>query len=146
MQLCSTISLERPDNTCVTIHCQGDGNLETIGLLLYTHYSDSVKLMELLQYGDIVQLGKNIQETVYLSDGRHPAVEYPYMNSLLKSINPFIYWYNYILRKDGRWYVVYDHLYEGYLTDVFENEGISFIELKDKSLSSINGNPIHHIN
>lgn len=126
MQLCSTISLELPDNKCITIQYQGDGNLDTVGLLLYNHYSDSIKLMELIKYGDIAEIGNTPEETIFLSESRHHPIEYPDMHSLLKSINPFIYWFNYIFRKDGRWYVVYDHIYEGYLTEVFENEGISF--------------------
>ena len=56
----STIGIEEPDGTIMSIYCHNDGYLSWNGVMLHVHYSEEAKLRELLDLGDISALGKNL--------------------------------------------------------------------------------------
>jgi hypothetical protein len=56
----STIAFENEDGTVFQISCHWDGYIEHNGRLLYEHWQDPVKILQLMQLGDLSSLGKEI--------------------------------------------------------------------------------------
>ena len=56
----STIALEYADGTVGQVYCHWDGYLENNGMILYKHYQDPFKVRELLDLGDISSLGREV--------------------------------------------------------------------------------------
>ena len=114
----STIALEFADSTVQQIYCHWDGYLEHNGQILQKHYSDPFKLRDLIDLGDMSSLAPNIgtqhafekapegECTFYKRDRNESGCE-------AKSFVDFQHYlvkhqyeeYEYILRKDGNWYV-----------------------------------------
>ena len=125
----STIALEYADGTIGQVYCHWDGYLDNNGKMLLEHYSDPFKLRDLLDLGDISSLGPNIgrkhpfsqfegdkadyeaamaegMTTFYGRDRGETGVE-------AKKFRDFDHYlrehqweeYEYILRRDGKWYV-----------------------------------------
>jgi hypothetical protein len=59
----STIAKRNPDGTITSIYCHWDGYPEGVGATLEKHYTDPVKIDELLDTGDLSVLDAEIGET-----------------------------------------------------------------------------------
>ena len=114
----STIALEYADGTIGQVYCHWDGYLSNNGKILFEHYQDPFKLRELIDLGDVSVLHANIGEkhdfneryedgcTFYGRDRGETGVG-------AKNFRDFDHYlrehqweeYEYILRKDGNWYV-----------------------------------------
>ena len=136
----STIALEYADGTVDQIYCHWDGYLDNNGKILFENYKDPFKVQRLMDLGDISSLGPNIGDkhdfdcphkygtpeyeawseakqkvcTFYGRDRNETGVG-------AKSFKDFEDYktnhqceeYEYILRKDGNWYVSqYDRPFE----------------------------------
>jgi hypothetical protein len=115
-----TIALELEDGTVQQVYCHWDNYLSNNGKILQEHYSDPFKIRELIDLGDLSVLHANIGEkhdfntnysegcTFYGRDRGETSVEarrFKNYEDYLKSAQ--FEEYNYILRRDGNWYVEY---------------------------------------
>jgi len=138
----STIALEFADGTVGQIYCHWDGYLEHNGQILFEHYQNPFKLQELIDLGDVSSLAPTIgtkhpfdnpagfstveyqaykdqfghMTTFYGRDRGEEGVSARYFVDFQDYLAHHQYEeYEYILRKDGRWYVKsYDT--DGYIT------------------------------
>lgn len=116
----STIAIERADNTVEQVYCHWDGYIEHNGKILQEHYRDPVKLQQLIDEGDLSSLGQNIVPTLeHTFDKPQTGVCVFYgrdrgeANTKKSTFADFDHYladhelqeYEYILRKDGVWYV-----------------------------------------
>ena len=104
----STIAMEFADGTVQQIYCHWDGYLEHNGKILFNHYVDPYKTRELIDMGGISSLCNTIEETkqgaYHFWRGEELRVE------KFKDFEDYVANhqyedYEYILRKDGHWYV-----------------------------------------
>jgi hypothetical protein len=115
-----TIALELEDGTVQQVYCHWDNYLSNNGKILQEHYSDPFKLRELIGLGDLSVLRTNIGEkhdfdtnyregcTFYGRDRGETGVEARrYENYEDYKQSAQFEEYNYILRRDGNWYVEY---------------------------------------
>ena len=126
----STIALEYADGTVHQIYCHWDGYLEGVGKTLLEHYMDPFKVRELMDLGDISNLGEVIGEqhpfsphSIGMSYDEHEE-KYGNMTTAygrdrgesgvasrkFSSYNDYVMShqseeYDYIFRTDGKWYV-----------------------------------------
>ena len=126
----STIALEFADGTVQQVYCHWDGYLEHNGKILQEHYSDPFKLRDLIDQGSISSLGKVVGNTHPFSpfEGETQKAQYEAAMAAgattfyardrgeelqVEKFNDFQDYlahhqyeeYDYILRKDGNWYV-----------------------------------------
>ena len=114
----STIALEYADGTIGQVYCHWDGYLSNNGQILFEHYQDPFKLRDLIDLGAVSVLHANIGEkhdfneqyedgcTFYGRDRGETGVG-------AKNFRDFDHYlrehqweeYEYILRKNGNWYV-----------------------------------------
>jgi len=104
----STIAMEFADGTVQQIYCHWDGYLEHNGKILFNHYVDPYKTRELIDMGGISSLCNTIEETkqgaYHFCRGEELRVEK--FNDFQDYLAHHQYEeYEYILRKDGHWYV-----------------------------------------
>ena len=122
-----TIALEFADGTVGMIYSHWDNYLSHNGKILFEHYQDPFKVRDLIDLGDLSSLGANIGEkhefdartqdcTFYGRDRGETGIEARYFDNFEDyAANHQTEEYEYILRKDGRWYVSsYDT--DGYIT------------------------------
>jgi len=127
----STIALEYADGTVGQVYCHWDGYLEHNGMLLYKHYSNPFILRDLMDLGDLSSLRatigvkhafsqfdlpkEDVEEFVKLTedmctfygrdrgeDGTGQRMFADYENYVRCHQHEE---YEYILRRDGQWYV-----------------------------------------
>jgi len=114
----STIALEFADQTVQQIYCHWDGYLEHNGKILQEHYSDPFKLRDLIDLGDMSSLGERIGTqhafdkapegvcTFYKRDRNESGCEAKsFVDFQHYLVNHQYEEYEYILRRDGNWYV-----------------------------------------
>jgi len=126
----STIALEFADGTVEQVYCHWDGYLEHNGKILAEHYSDPFKLRDLIDLGGLSSLRRDIGEKHAFSQFDLPKEEveafvkrtenmctfYARDRGERLSAHKFVDFqdylahhlyeeYEYILRKDGNWYV-----------------------------------------
>ena len=145
----STIALEFADGTVQQVYCHWDGYLENNGNILYNHYVDPFKLRDLIDLGDISSLGPNIGEKHDFDiPFKYGTPEYTAESDRRRQITTFygrdrgetgcearkfkdyadyranaqFEEYNYILRKDGNWYVEFYGKFDGLLKEAIEQE------------------------
>jgi len=146
----STIALEFADGTVQQVYCHWDGYLEHNGQILFEHYQDPFKLRDLIDLGDLSSLGSVIGNqhpfSPHFDEGSKVAYdaakEAGYCTFYgrdrgetgtgAKKFKDFADYvanhqyeeYEYILRKDGNWYVSkYDGPY-ALLKDAIEQEAL----------------------
>ena len=134
----STIALEYADGTVGQVYCHWDGYLEHNGMLLYKHYSNPFILRDLMDLGDLSSLRPTIGVKHAFSQFDLPAEEVEAFKTLTEDMCTFYgrdrgesgatqrmfksfddyaanhqhEEFEYILRKDGQWYVkAYDAPY-----------------------------------
>ena len=116
----STIALEYADGTVDQIYCHWDGYLSHNGELLRRHYQDPFKLQKMMQLGDLSSLHPELGEqhdfddraacegqcTFYGRDRGEKGVEAKRFRDFEDYKENHQYEeYEYILRRDGEWYV-----------------------------------------
>ena len=126
----STIALEFADGTVQQVYCHWDGYLEHNGAILFEHYKDPFKLRDLIDLGDLSSLGSVIGSkhpfsphgdgdqaaydaakeagycTFYGRDRGETGVAAKRFKDFADYVANHQYEeYEYILRKDGQWYV-----------------------------------------
>lgn len=147
----STIALEYADGTVDQIYCHWDGYLDNNGVILREHYMDPFKVQRLMDLGDLSSLGPNIGDKHDFdcpADIKYGTPEYEAWSSAKQEVCTFYgrdrgedgvgakrfknfeeyarehqrEEYEYILRKDGKWYVDFYGTDGEYLTleDAFE--------------------------
>ena len=134
----STIAMELQDGTVKQVYCHWDGYLSHNGQILFDNYSDQAKLQELISLGDISSLrpeigtkhpfgaleaGLGLKEyydlydhmtTFYGRDRDETGIEPKSFSSFEDYKNNMdSQEYDYIMRKDGMWYVGF---YLGFMT------------------------------
>lgn len=100
----SRIGVEQSDGTIRSIYCHFDGYLDGVGQTLLDHYSDSEKLNQLLDLGDLSSLGPQLdgKTVAYARDRGETDVDAQTSGSFeefLKLREEYTY-----LFSDGRWY------------------------------------------
>ena len=125
----STIALEFADGTVGKVYCHWDGYLDNNGKILFQHYQDPFKLRDLIDLGDISSLGISIGRKHAFSPFEGDKADYDAAmaegattfygrdrgetGTGAKKFKDFEDYkknhqyeeYEYILRKDGQWYV-----------------------------------------
>jgi hypothetical protein len=147
----STIALEFADGTVEQVYCHWDGYLEHNGKILQEHYSDPFKLRDLIDLGDLSSLRPTIGTKHAFSQFDLPKEEVEAFVKLTEdmctfygrdrgetgvSAKQFVDFqdylahhqyeeYEYILRRDGNWYVkCHDEPY-ALLTEAFIQSQVS---------------------
>jgi hypothetical protein len=127
----STIALEFADGTVEQVYCHWDGYLDNNGQILRDHYSDPFKLRDLIDLGDLSSLRPNIgtkhafsnldipqdQAAAYEAEHGESCTFYgrdrgetgcearKFKDFEDYKANHQTEEYEYILRRDGQWYV-----------------------------------------
>jgi len=114
----STIALEFADDTVGQVYCHWDGYLSHNGKILSENYSDPSKLRLLIDLGDLSVLAAEIGTrhdfetqikgvcTFYGRDRDESNTQAKYFENFEDyAANHQTEEYEYILRKDGQWYV-----------------------------------------
>ena len=123
----STIALEYADGTVGQVYCHWDGYLDNNGKILLKHYQDPFKLRTLMDLGDLSSLRPSVGVQHSFDDrdaGENECTFYGRdrgeSGTEAKTFKDFADYaenhqheeYEYILRKDGNWYVkAYDRPY-----------------------------------
>jgi len=133
----STIALEFADGTVEQVYCHWDGYLEHNGKILAEHYSDPFKLRDLIDLGGLSSLRKDIGEkhafsqfdlpkeeveafvkrtenmcTFYARDREEKLIVHKFVDFQDYLAHHSYEEYEYILRRDGNWYVKQDNEFE----------------------------------
>lgn len=121
----STIAIEHRDGTIEQVYCHWDGYLDHNGRLLLEHWTDPVKVCQLISMGDLSVLGAVIGDEWSVIRAQHepltkfeePCTFYgrdlKQEDASSKKFKDFSDYaqnhhyqeYEYILRRDGKWYV-----------------------------------------
>lgn len=145
----STIALEYADGTVDQIYCHWDGYLSNNGKILAENYKDPFKLQRLMDLGDVSSLGPDIGDKHdFEIPFKYGTPEYVAESDRRREITTFYgrdrgetgvsarrfkdfadyrsnaqsEEYNYILRKDGNWYVEFYGEFDGLLVEAIERE------------------------
>ena len=133
----STIALEFADGTVEQVYCHWDGYLSNNGQILLRHYSDPFKLQRLIDLGAISSLGPEIGEKqdfdkrdthndnwslIYARDRGEDLVKHKFKDFADYRANAQSEEYNYILRRDGKWYVEFYGEFDGLLEQAIMDE------------------------
>ncbi len=151
----STIALEYADGTVDQIYCHWDGYLDNNGQLLLQNYMDPFKVRSLMDLGDLSSLGPNIgdkhdfdcpfpygtpEQKQWTEDKREVTTFYGrdrgetgtgarrFKDYADYRENAQSEEYNYILRRDGKWYVEFYGDFDGLLTEAFEHKAMEEAE------------------
>ena len=151
----STIALEYADGTVDQVYCHWDGYLDNNGRILFDNYQDPFKVQRLMDLGDVSSLGPNIGDkhdfdcpfaygtpeytkwqddkreitTFYGRDRGETGTERQRFKDYAEyRDNAQFEEYNYILRKDGNWYVEFYGDFDGLLKDAFEYKALEEAE------------------
>ncbi len=119
----STIALEYADGTVGQIYCHWDGYLEHNGKILREHYTDPFKVRALLDGGDTSTLSDEVESCdFYTKRGEELNPQRMYKDFQEYQREAQFEEYDYILRRDGKWYVQFYGTDGEYLTmeDAFE--------------------------
>ena len=134
MSTTSTIAMEQPDGRVMQIYCHCDGYLSCNGEILQQHYKDQAKVLALMLLGDLYSLGNKIGQqhdlnavsqdcTAYGRDGGQAGTEARVYASCAEYRKQADFEeFNYLFRKDGRWYVDFHGEYSGRLDQALQQE------------------------
>ena len=115
----STIALEYADGTVGQIYCHWDGYLDHNGRILLEHYTDPFKVRELLDGGDTSTLSETVEGCEFYSKRGEDCPQRMYKDYAEFRREAQSEEYNYILRRDGKWYVEFYGEYDGELSEAF---------------------------
>jgi len=117
----STIALEYADGTVGQIYCHWDGYLDNNGRILFEHYTDPFKVRELLNCGDTSSLDSSVSGCDFYSKRGEVCPQRTFKNFADYKRNAQMEEYNYILRRDGKWYVEFYGEFDGLLVEAFDH-------------------------
>ena len=115
----SMIALEYADGTVGQIYCHYDGYLEHNGKILQNSYTDPFKVRELLDSGDTCTLDSDVDGCDFFAKRGENCPQRMYKDYAEYRKEAQFEEYNYILRKDGRWYVEFYGEFDGLLNEAF---------------------------
>jgi hypothetical protein len=122
----SMIALEYADGTIGQVYCHWDGYLSHNGKILLANYTDPFKVRELLDGGDMSSLSESVDGCSFYSERDENCPQRMYKDYAEYRKEAQFEEYNYILRRDGRWYVEFYGEFDGLLNEAFafqkENE------------------------
>ena len=122
----STIALEYADGTVGQVYCHWDGYLSHNGKILLANYTDPFKVRELLDGGDMSSLSERVEGCSFYAERGEDCPQRMYKDFAEFQREMQGEEYNYILRKDGNWYVEFYGEFNGLLNEAFafqeENE------------------------
>ena len=151
----STIALEYADGTVHQVYCHWDGYLDNNGKILFNDYQDPFKVRALMDLGDLSSLGSSLGEqhefdcphkygtpeadawyeekrgicTFYGRDrGETGTQARKFKDYADYRKNAQFEEYNYILRRDGNWYVEFYGEFDGLLSEAFEFKSLEDAE------------------
>ncbi len=140
----STIAMEFADGTVEQIYCHWDGYLSNNGRILQEYYRVPFKVQRLIDGGAVTGLRPEIGEkhafsqfegnisgdeydrlygdmtTFYARDRGEDLVKNKFKDFADYKRNAQSEEYNYILRRDGKWYVEFYGDFDGLLEEAFE--------------------------
>ena len=118
----STIALEYADGTVGQIYCHWDGYLDNNGNILQNYYTDPFKVRELLDNGDMSSLSNTVEGCSFYKERGEDCPQRMYKDFQEYTREAQFEEYDYILRRDGKWYVQFYGTDGEYLTmaDAFE--------------------------
>ena len=132
----STIALEFADGTVEQIYCHWDGYLEHNGQILLQHYKDPFKVRDLIDGGSVSSLAPSVDKpeghsfdksvdgytVFYARDRGEDLVKNKFKDYADYRANAQGEEYNYILRRDGKWYVEFYGEFDGLLEQAIKDE------------------------
>lgn len=116
----STIALEYADGSVGQIYCHWDGYLEHNGKILFEDYQDPFKVQKLLDNGDTSTLDSAVAGCKFYKNRGEDCPQRMYKDFADYRKNGQFEEYNYILRRDGKWYVEFYGEYDGELEGAFK--------------------------
>ena len=116
----STIALEYADGTVGQIYCHWDGYLEHNGKILLNAYTDPFEVRELLDNGDMSTLSETVDGCEFYKERGEDCPQRMFKDYADYRKNGQFEEYNYILRRDGKWYVEFYGEFDGLLSEAFE--------------------------
>ncbi len=119
----STIALEYADGTVGQIYCHWDGYLEHNGQILKQYYTDPFKVRDLLDGGDTSTLSDSVEDCEFYTkrgEELNPQRMFKDYAEYLREMQGEEY--NYILCRDGKWYVEFYGEYNGSLEQAIMDE------------------------
>lgn len=117
----STIALEYADGTVGQIYCHWDGYLEHNGRVLLEQYKDPFKVRNMLDRGDMSSLDSDVSGCNFYADRGEKCPQRMYKDFAEYKRKAQMEEFNYILRRDGRWYVEFYGDFDGPLTEAFDH-------------------------
>ena len=118
----STIALEYADGTVGQVYCHWDGYLSNNGKILLKHYTDPFKVRALLDGGDMSSLETEVAGCGFYSARGEVCPQNMYKDLEDYRSNSQSEEYDYILRRDGNWYVKFYGEFDGLLADAIAEE------------------------
>ena len=116
----STIELEYADGTIGQIYCHWDGYLDHNGKILFVNYTDPFKVRELMDGGDTSSLSETVEGCSFYKERGEDCPQRMYKDFAEFRKEAQGEEYNYILRRDGKWYVEFYGEFDGELTEAFK--------------------------
>ena len=119
----STIALEYADGTVGQIYCHWDGYLDHNGQILQQYYTDPFKVRALLDGGDTSTLANEVEDCEFYTkrgEELNPQRMFKDYAEYMREMQGEEY--NYILRRDGKWYVEFYGEYNGTLEQAIMDE------------------------
>ena len=127
----STIALEYADGTVEQVYCHWDGYVEHNGKILVEHYMDPFKVQQLVMLGGFSSLCATVEETAknaWTRRGDDLTIE-SFGDVISYENGVQLEEFNYILRRDGKWYMAIE---DGIYTNLAAY--MAFVSIKDKDL------------
>ena len=118
----SMIALEYADGQVGQIYCHWDGYLSHNGQILQNNYTDPFKVREMLDNGDMSSLSDSIDGCSFYKERGEDCPQRMYKDYAEYRKEAQFEEYNYILRKDGKWYVEFYGEFDGLLTQAIMDE------------------------
>jgi hypothetical protein len=115
----STIALEYADGTIGQIYCHWDGYLDHNGKILRDYYTDPFKVRNLLDGGDMSSLSETVAGCSFYAERGESCPQRMYKDFAEFRKEAQGEEYNYILRRDGNWYVEFYGEFNGLLNEAF---------------------------
>lgn len=117
----STIALEYADGTVGQIYCHWDGYLEHNGEILLNEYKDPFKVRDLLDNGDMSSLDSDVSGCEFYKERGEDCPQRMYKDFAEYKRKAQMEEFNYILRRDGNWYVEFYGDFDGLLVEAFDH-------------------------
>lgn len=118
----SMIALEYADGQVGQIYCHWDGYLDHNGKILQNSYTDPFKVQKLLDNGDMSSLDADVDGCTFYKERGEVCPQRMYKDYAEYRKEAQFEEYNYILRRDGKWYVEFYGEFDGLLEQAIMDE------------------------